>query len=146
VDLIFYNQAGEPFFITEGEWDALFRAAVGAGWRPAGTLRPPIAFDLAEVGTGSEEPWNRGYVKAQGQTVQRSDARSLAAALRAVEITTPSASLLADYCERGGFLMCPGQGASMGSQLLRMNNALRQAVKGTGEAEARAPVNRSLRK
>lgn len=128
MDLIFYNQSGEPFPISEREWQELHSAAVQAGWRPAGTLRPAIPFDIEEIRPESNGPWSRGYLTAEGQTVQRSDARSLAAALRALERATPTSTDLAAYCERGGFLVCAGAGASVGNQLLSMNFALHESA------------------
>jgi hypothetical protein len=48
------------------------------GWKPGGTLRPPVNFD------GPDREWSGEYDPPEGQTVTRSDSAALAAALERV--------------------------------------------------------------
>jgi hypothetical protein len=124
VELTFYNQSGEAFDIAADEWKFLCEAAVSSGWRPAGTLKPPITFDIDRIGTAAKAPWSREYLVPRGQIVKRTDARNLGAALRCLQNPSAAALPLAEYCERGAFLVCEAPELGVAPQLVRMNAAL----------------------
>lgn len=85
-------------------WRRALQRAAAHGWRPAGTLPPPIRWD------GAEPAWHGQYEPAAGQEVSRADARALGEALGRAAAEDESGDLLRElehFCRAGGFLLCP---------------------------------------
>lgn len=106
--MILYHPDGNAFLLGPGTWRSALKLAVSAGWRPSGTLPPPV---------GLEQPpalWHGAYEPAAGQQVSRPDALALGGALRralAAEAHPPRVlELLAEFCAGGGFLICASPG------------------------------------
>ncbi len=126
-DLVLYNRHAEPFPLSTPAWRELLKWAKELGWRPAGTLKPPIALDAPRP---AEEPkWSGAYDPACGQTVTRADAEALIAAIESSqphlqEVVSIDLVKFIRFANKGGFLVCsqtkplPDTGSSL-SQLHR---------------------------
>lgn len=108
--MILYHPNGEALVLNPAVWRAALELAETAGWRPDGTLPPPLDLEQPPV------VWRGAYEPALGQQVTRSDAAALAAALHRALATRPHAGrelrLLAEFCRCGGFLTCSSPGIS----------------------------------
>lgn len=95
---------GSAIVVNPVLWSRILGLARAHGWRPAGTLAPPIRWD------GSDNHWDGAYEPPLGQEVSRSDARALADALGRAAASEPSMAEnlreLAAFCRRAGFLVC----------------------------------------
>lgn len=114
-------------------WKRALQRAAAHGWRPAGTLPPPIRWD------GTEPPWHGQYEPAAGQEVSRADARALGEALGRAAAEDESGALfleLEQFCREGGFLLCPAPEAADSLIALAAHVGFRQPVQ-TGQTTAR---------
>lgn len=101
-----FHPDGRAIVVNPLLWRQALELARAHGWRPAGTLAPPVRWDGTRGG-----PWQGDYDPPAGQEVSRADARSLAEALaRAASADPglkPSLDEIAAFCRRAGFLLCP---------------------------------------
>lgn len=108
--MILYHPNGEALVLNPAVWRTALQLAESAGWQPGGTLPPPSDLERQPV------PWHRAYEPALGQQVTRTDAAALAAALHDSVEWDPHSRRelrsLADFCRRGGFLICSSPGIS----------------------------------
>jgi hypothetical protein len=127
MDVILYNQLGESLFLPAYDWNQLLDLATAAGWKSAGTLRPPVQLDIDGK---APSPWNGDYRVPVRQAVARADAQAFAAALGrsrpgpdAVLASCIPAASFSDFCGKGGFIICPAD-MGIGHQLCRLGAAL----------------------
>ncbi|MGB9610328.1 MAG: hypothetical protein ACPL7M_05090 [Bryobacteraceae bacterium] len=99
---------GEGLVIDPAVWRRALALAHAHGWRPAGTLPPPIHWDA------TAPAWHGQYEPAAGQEVSRPDARSLADSLERAAAAEGAAGVLplAAFCRVSGFLLCPAPNAT----------------------------------
>lgn len=100
-----FHPDGRAIVVNPLLWKQALELARTHGWRPAGTLAPPVRWH------GPGTAWQGGYDPPAGQEVSRTDARALAEALdraaaAAPDLFEPLAGLAA-FCRRAGFLICP---------------------------------------
>jgi len=94
-----YNPSGQSLLIDSLTWSSALAVAERYGWRPIGTLAPPISFS----GFEEEEEWAGGYAVAAGQLVLREDARRFGEALNRSRFLQYSS--LSDFCRSAGFVI-----------------------------------------
>ena len=101
--MVLYGVAGRALPISSSEWIGALSTALRFGWKPAGTLPPPIAME-----TGFVAQWDGSYEKPLGQAVARQDAAALATSLAAAAINQAGAAFepLIALCRRSGFVVC----------------------------------------
>lgn len=83
-------------------WKQALELARAHGWKPAGTLPPPLPW------TGPVSSWHGQYDPPAGQEVTRADARAFATALQQAAASRPlpeSISSLARFALQAGFLL-----------------------------------------
>ena len=127
--LALYNQSGECFRLAASDWRDLLLTARQYGWKPAGTIAPPIQWDLDRPAT--QERWNREYDAPKGQAVTRRDTAALAAALKkapADRAKFSGRSNFLSFCDKGSFIICTATEVSstMGMDLIRLGAALQE--------------------
>lgn len=102
------NKNGESKKIDDYAWDTVLALAEEFGWRPMGTLPPPLEEN--------PEEWDKAdYYSQKGQTVTAEDAHLFSVALeRSLEFIPGAESEaeeagvrllreLSDFCQRGEF-------------------------------------------
>lgn len=125
-----FNQVGESFDLSAGEWNEVLVTAERFGWRPRGTSRPAVSWDSPASG-----PWQGDYRDPQGQIVIRDDATRLAEALDASInasypfqwIAKPRARQFFEFCSTGPFLISaiPGvEDSAFSGQLVSLESVL----------------------
>ncbi|MEX2264225.1 MAG: hypothetical protein WD696_19885 [Bryobacteraceae bacterium] len=132
MNLILYDPLGRSLLLDAEDWRELLDAALHQGWQPAGTAQPPLPFDVDRTDPTPAKSWDRNYRSPQGQTVLRHDAKAMAAALRrAPQGWTDRFVYKAfiAFCEQGSFLLCEADKIPMGTQLVRLGEALEGAVR-----------------
>ena len=122
--VILHNHAGQFVRVELQMWMQLIERAGEHGWRPSGTVRPPVSLDC---GHGGE--WDPLCYLPSGQAVAGRDAQNMAEALARAGHHGGLVEFLA-ACRRGGFLICASEDRreSVSSDLLSMNAALQQAA------------------
>lgn len=128
---------GRAMVVNPVLWKRALDLARAHGWRPAGTLAPPIRWD------GSDNRWDGAYEPPLGQEVSRADARALADALGRAAGTDPSLAEklreIAAFCRRAGFLVCAAPeaqdslinlaaGVGLGQPVQVRENAVRRSI------------------
>src|SRR4051812_45270129 len=108
-DLVLYNRDAEPFHLSNQAWRDLLKWARELGWRPAGTLKPPIRLDQPRP--AEEQKWSGDYENACGQVVTRADANALIAVIEErqshlQEVLTLDLFKFIVFAGKGGFLIC----------------------------------------
>lgn len=100
-----FHPDGRAIVVHPMLWRRALELARANGWRPAGTLAPPLRWDAEDA------PWQGAYDPPVGQQVSRADARALADALAhaasAEPALKPSLYEIAAFCRQAGFLLCP---------------------------------------
>ncbi|MFN7922566.1 MAG: hypothetical protein U0Q16_20855 [Bryobacteraceae bacterium] len=125
-----FNQAGESFDISAGEWNEVLVAAERYGWHPRGTSRPAVSWDFAE-----RRQWDGDYRNPKGQIVIRQDAAALATAVDSSIhesypfqwIARARVRQLLEFCETGPFLISaiPGvEDSAFSGQLVALDSVL----------------------
>lgn len=108
--MILYHPNGKALVLNPAVWRTALELAESTGWRPDGTLPPPLDLERPPA------PWQGAYEPALGQQVTRPDAAALAAALEHALGKDPRARPelrpLAEFCRCGGFLICSSPGIS----------------------------------
>jgi hypothetical protein len=105
------NAQGAYLYLRDRDWRAMLDLARNHGWKPAGTLPPPLDFNLTGM-QSSLGPWTGSYTPPRGQTVKSEDAKGLAAVLESLAGQTiggesePRPTSFIAFCRKGGFLIC----------------------------------------
>ncbi len=116
--VILYHPDGESLQLSDGEWNQLLENAKAGGWKPAGTLPPPIDLEHAR------DRWSGSYNPVIGQTVTRNDAKALADSLTNFGPVIDQTILrAAQFAAASGFIVCADVN-SIGSSTLALCRAI----------------------
>jgi hypothetical protein len=97
--MILLNPLGRCFKLSAADWHLALAAARENGWKPTGTLAPPVALS-----SGKPQRWQGDYQTPAGQEISRPDARCLARALARAD---PRIFLnLIRFFRQNGALLC----------------------------------------
>lgn len=120
--MVLLRPNGQGMVIDPIFWRRALVLARSHGWRPAGTLPPPMLWHAAA------SAWQGQYEPAAGQEVSRPDARCLADSLERAAAEGSQADLgeLAAFCRASGFLLCPAGDAVDSLLALAHHVGLRQ--------------------
>jgi len=107
-----YNRLGDRVSFSTAGWKEVLDNAGIHGWKAAGTLQPPVPFDLDSCHSETVT-WDGNYARPLGQMVTPSDAAELAAAVeRALTLGTDwnvnrrsALRAFTSFCRQRGFLV-----------------------------------------
>jgi hypothetical protein len=116
MNVVLYSPRATEMRLREEAWIQVLDLARGAGWRPAGTLPPPVSFDAENGRVTRHHDWDGRYTPAAGQTVTAEDARHIASAILSTP-RVPADVFLAEFVDFavGGFIITAAADLRSGS-------------------------------